>query len=1155
MSDRSKTQDQLLEELEALRAEVALLKQQSIAANGCSPSYCIPPHYQEHLLAGFFSGATQSSVGLFILDTNLRYLQANQALAEINGASLEEHLGRFYYEVIPELAPTLAPLLQTLIKTGKPVSNFEISGYTKRFPGVLRHWIASYFPIKNAVDEVIAVGGTVLDITEYKQTITALRQSKVNLQTAQRIAHVGSWYWDRTTKTVFWSEEMYNIHGVDPHQPAPEGADLERLIYPDDLHLHQSLIERAIAGYSFEVDLRIIRPDGEVRYIEARAEPGVFNDQGELVRLFGTVLDVTERKRVEEALRQSEFALREAQRLAHVGSWKWSPDTGVVWSEELYRIHGFSPDTSPAELDKRVDYIHPEDLEIRKAILAASLVGQPYEYDLRIIRPDGDTRYIEARGEPGIRNDNGDIVGLFGTVLDVTDRKQVEQQLRQSEANLARAQKIAHIGSWEYNLVTQTCTWSEELYHIHQLESDQPAPVGEAMNRLIHPDDLWIDQELVKAPLMAGKPCEADLRIIRQDGEVRNIEVRGEPLFNSLGELTGWVGTVMDITERKRVEAQLRQIQTNLAKAQELAHIGSWEYDVVNQTCTWSDEMYRIHQIDPSQPILPSDAFYQLIHPDDQEAALSACMTGRPWELDLRILRTDGEVRNAEVRAEPILDSSGEITKWVGTVMDITDRKRVEEKLRQSQDNLARAQQLAHIGSWEHDLTNQTTTWSEELYRIHQLDPSQPPPTGDESVRYVHPDDRPILLNGASVPQPQVMDLRIIRQDGEIRNIEVRSDPVFDEQGQMVKWLGTVMDITDRKRIEEKLRRSEAEMRAILDAIPDMLIRVKKDGTRLFISPGSLRSYQPVASLTGSSIYDTLPADMANQRMFYVERAIATGEKQVYEYEILVDGELHYEEARIVAINNEEALIVVRDITERHRLEQMKTEFISVVSHELRTPLTSIQVALSLLDEQLVEPASEDAQTMIHTATQGVDRLVRLVNDILDLERLQSGRVRIARQACCPARLVETAIEQMKELANKSNVQFEVSVEDCTVYADPDRLTQVLTNLLSNAIRFSPADSVVAIAVHPSSESSSGSSVLKFMVKDEGRGIPIENLESIFERFQQVDASDSRERGGTGLGLAICRSIIQEHGGQIWAESEFGQGSTFYFTLPLRSEQ
>lgn len=771
MDDRSKTTDQLIAELEALRAEVASLKQQP----EFDPFVCKPLIQHEQLSSVFFNGATRANVGLFIVDTDLRFLQINQALANINGYPIEAHRGQIISDLLPDLAPTVTPPLQSLIQTGQPIANLEVSGYVPSQPGSLRHWLMSLFPLTNSSGAILAVGGIVFEITDYKQTLEALRQSEENLRMAQKIAHVGSWHWDRLAQTVFWSEEMYRIHGCNPTQPPPQGMDLEPYIHPDDRMMYQTLTKQAQAGHSFEMDLRIIRPDGEVRYVEARAEPGVFNEQGELLHLFGTVLDVTERKRVEDALRKSEFALREAQRLAHVGSWQWTREMGAVWSEEIYRIHGLDPNKpGPPGHEEARKNIHLDDLAIHDAIYDATMAGQPYEFDLRIVRPDGDVRYIEARGMPAVRNEQGDIIELFGTV----------------------------------------------------------------------------------------------------------------------------------------------------------------------------------------------------------------------------------------------------------------------------------------------------------------------------------------------------------------------------------------MDVTDRKHIEEKLRRNEAEIHAILAAIPDMLIRVKRDGTRLFLSPGSLQSYRPIEDLVGGSVYDTLPSAIAHQRMAYVEKAIETQERQVYEYEILINGNLHCEEARIVAINDEEALIVVRDITESKRLERLKAEFISVVSHELRTPLTSMQVALSLLDDQLVDPTSEDGQNMIHVATEGVDRLVRLVSDILDLERLESGKLRIKKQPCNSADLIDTAIDQMKDLANRSNITIKTTIVPRLIHADPDRLVQVLTNLLSNAIRFSSPNSIIAIHAEPSHPL-----FMQFSIQDQGRGIPEDQLESIFERFQQVDTSDSREKSGTGLGLAICRSIIHQHGGHIWAESNLGQGSTFYFTIPILEDR
>ncbi|PZV00680.1 MAG: hypothetical protein DCF32_17155, partial [Leptolyngbya sp.] len=242
------------------------------------------------------------------------------------------------------------------------------------------------------------------------------------------------------------------------------------------------------------------------------------------------------------------------------------------------------------------------------------------------------------------------------------------------------------------------------------------------------------------------------------------------------------------------------------------------------------------------------------------------------------------------------------------------------------------------------------------------------------------------------------------------------------------------------------------------------------------------------------------------------------------------------------------------DITERYQIDRMKSEFISMVSHELRTPLTSMQAALSLLNDKIIDPFSAEGEATIQIATDGTDRLVRLVNDILDLERLESGKVRLEKRLCDVDDLVNTAIAQMQEMAKQADITLEAHSGHFQAEVDGDRVIQILTNLLSNAIKFSPHHSLVRLAVEHQpglSPTEAAPAFLQFSVCDQGRGIPADKLESIFDRFHQVDASDSRQKGGTGLGLAICRSIVQQHGGNIWAESPADQGSRFYFTIPL----
>jgi CheY-like chemotaxis protein len=234
-----------------------------------------------------------------------------------------------------------------------------------------------------------------------------------------------------------------------------------------------------------------------------------------------------------------------------------------------------------------------------------------------------------------------------------------------------------------------------------------------------------------------------------------------------------------------------------------------------------------------------------------------------------------------------------------------------------------------------------------------------------------------------------------------------------------------------------------------------------------------------------------------------------------------------------------------RDVTERRAIDRMKDEFVSVVSHELRTPLTSLRGALGLLQGGLLTEATPKAQRMVHIAVESTDRLIRLINDILDVERIAAGKLALHRQAWPAANLVGRAVAEMRGLASQAGVHLEVRAAGGTVDADADRIVQTLANLLSNAIKFSPEQGTVRVTV-----AERGSEVM-VSVSDEGSGIPLDHHESVFGRFAQVDASDTRANEGSGLGLAICRGIVEQHGGRIWVDSEPGAGATFSFTLPV----
>ena len=247
------------------------------------------------------------------------------------------------------------------------------------------------------------------------------------------------------------------------------------------------------------------------------------------------------------------------------------------------------------------------------------------------------------------------------------------------------------------------------------------------------------------------------------------------------------------------------------------------------------------------------------------------------------------------------------------------------------------------------------------------------------------------------------------------------------------------------------------------------------------------------------------------------------------------------------------------ELKQRQAVEKLKDEFIGIVSHELRTPLTSMQGALGLLAMGLIDDDPAQMKQMIQIAASETERLVRMVNDILDLEKLAADSNSFEQEWCDAAALLQRSVEVMSSSAEAAGVRLELDCPPIQIWVTPDRIVQVFTNLLSNAIKFSAPGGVVSIETKQIDESGSPSAQLvatspsqqiRFAISDRGRGIPEHKLETIFDRFQQVDNSDARDKGGTGLGLAICQSIVLQHQGRIWVESIWGQGSTFFVTLP-----
>ena len=392
-----------------------------------------------------------------------------------------------------------------------------------------------------------------------------LQESKARLEEAQRIAHVGHYYWDLIENRVIWSDELYRIYGLSPQEGPIDMAMVREMIHPEDREFVFRTAEEALhSEVRADIEHRVVRTDGEVRTVHALGT--VKRDaSGRPYEMFGTVQDITDRKRAEETLQQTQVYLREGQRLAHMGSWAFN-DLGHYWSDELYEIFGLDPENGVPAIEQYLAFIHPEDrASMAETIQIMYQQHAGCDVTKRIVRPDGQLRYVRCVAIPVI--EQGVFKGLRGSAIDVTEQELLTQELRRQQAYLAEAQSLTHVGSWACNFLTgKIFHLSDEALRLYGFDPDSPGISFERLYNATHPEDEPALREQFFGAINARKDYDLEYRIYRPDGAIRCLRSLGH--HDPAQEIGEYVGITMDITERKRAEEEhekLRQLEADLA--------------------------------------------------------------------------------------------------------------------------------------------------------------------------------------------------------------------------------------------------------------------------------------------------------------------------------------------------------------------------------------------------------------------------------------------------------------------------------------------------------------------------------------------------------------------------------------------------------------
>ena len=665
-------------------------------------------------------------------------------------------------------------------------------------------------------DELARLGRVFNDTAgKLRSLYETLQDSKARLEEAQRITHVGYWEWDLATDCLIWSDETYRIFGLRP-QERPMNVDaLREMIHPEDRdRVFREKEQTITSGVCYDVEHRIVRPSGEVRVLNSTR--AVKKDEsGRPTHFYGTVQDITDRKRAEEALQRSQFYISEGQRLAHMGSWAFDATGFSYWSSELFRIYGLDPGGKPPTVEEYLALVHPEDRAFMKQGIAKMLDDHlAFDFTKRIVRPDGEIRHVRCVGVPVTKG--GTFEGFLGTGMDVTEQERLTEELRLSEQYLSEGQRLAHMGSWAFNPSGFFSHWSRELLRIYGLDPAQEAPNLEEYLALIHPQDREFMRSLIKKMVAEALGCDVTKRIVRPNGEVRYVRCVGAPVVEN-GTLKRIVGTAIDVTVHELLTQELRRREAYLAEAQRLSQTGSFGWRPDCGEIVWSDETYRIFEYDHAvKPTI--DLLVQRVHPEDRPDFLkvieSASAGATQFEHTYRWLLPDGSVKHVHALAHALQDASGN-REFVGAATDVTETKRAEEALRQSENYLAEAQRLTHMGSWVWQIAGRDALHlSDEWYRIYGFDPKQGMPAWEERLQRVHPEDRDTwqgtIERAIHEKSDYDLEFRILLPDGTFKWIHTVGHPVLSAAGELVQFVGSSMDITERKLAEQTLRESEA---------------------------------------------------------------------------------------------------------------------------------------------------------------------------------------------------------------------------------------------------------------------------------------------------------------------------------------------------------